>query len=88
AIALAAHGSFEESLQHYERVRTQRPDLDTSPELHLMFSAHQAESGQMNSALESARKALKLAQAYQDTRLTEAINERIAAYQEQLAQKP
>jgi tetratricopeptide (TPR) repeat protein len=80
ALALAAHGQTEACLQHYAFVRATRPDLDTSPYLHLILAGDYAGAGQMREAVISAQKALELAQAAGDTKLVQTIREHLEQY--------
>jgi tetratricopeptide (TPR) repeat protein len=80
ALALAGQGQTEACLQHYAFVRTHRPDLDTSPYLHMILAGNYADAGQMREAVISAQKALELAQAAGDTKLVQTIRAHLEQY--------
>ncbi len=87
ALSLAAQQNNEEALKHYSLARAERPELDTSPELHMMLSVNYAEAGQIRQALTSAQKALELAQARGDANLVATISQRMKEYGQRSGQK-
>jgi tetratricopeptide (TPR) repeat protein len=88
ASALAAQGDVDEAFKHYNLAYAQRPDLDSSPEFHLLLSERCAEIGRNQQALASAQRALELAQAHGDAQLTEAIRQHIKEYRQKPGGQP
>ena len=80
ALAQAAQGMLDEPLKQYSLACTLQPTVDKAPELHLLLSRNLAAAGRLPAALESAQKALDLAQARNNTILVAAIKEQIAEY--------
>ncbi len=82
ALALAAQGSLDEALEHYHTATSLQPMIDTSPELHFLFSVNYEKAGRFKEALQSAEQALALAPAQADPTMLNAFKERVETCQE------
>jgi tetratricopeptide (TPR) repeat protein len=78
AMALAAQGQVDAPAQHCALARSLMPGIDTVAELHLLMSLNYQKAGQPGPALDSARTALKLAQANGNADLLRSAHERLA----------
>jgi TolA-binding protein len=84
ALSLAAQGLLDEALQHYHTATSVQPGIDTSPELHFLFSVEHEKLGQFKEALQSAEKALALAPAKTDPVILNAFKERVETCRDRL----
>jgi tetratricopeptide (TPR) repeat protein len=84
ALSLAAQGLLDEALQHYHTATSVQPGIDTSPELHFLFSVEYEKLGQFKEALQSAEKALALAPAKTDPAMLNAFKERVETCRDRL----
>ncbi len=84
ALSLAAQGSLAEAQQHYHAAMSVQPAIDTSSELHFLFSVDYEKVGQFKEALQSAEKALALAPAHADPAMLNAYKERVETCRERL----
>ena len=82
ALAQAAQGMLAQPLQHYSIACSLQPALDTVPELHYLISVNYAKAGQLQEALNSAQKALELAEARGDASLAGVIRARMDDYRQ------
>ncbi len=82
ALATAAQGLIDESSSHYQAARALRPEIDTSPELHLLMSGNYAKAGRDKEALISARRALELARVRGDADLVQTASEVVSERQQ------
>jgi tetratricopeptide (TPR) repeat protein len=84
ALSLAAQGSLDDARQHYQIATSVQPAIDTSPELHFLFSVGYEKIGRLKEALQSAEKALALAPASTDPAMLNAFKERVQTCRAQL----
>ena len=84
ALSLAAQGSLDEALQHYQTALALQPRIDTSPELHFLLSIDYEKAGQYKEALKSAEKALALAPADTDPAMLSTYQERVESCRAQV----
>jgi tetratricopeptide (TPR) repeat protein len=84
ALSLAAQGLLDEAQQHYRIATSAQPGIDTSPEIHFLFSIEYEKLGQFKEALQSAEKALALAPAKTDPATLNAFKERVETCRERL----
>jgi tetratricopeptide (TPR) repeat protein len=84
ALSLAAQGLLDEARQHYRIATSVQPGIDTSPELHFLFSVDYEKLGQFKEALESAEKALALVPAKSDAAMLNAFKERVETCRDRL----
>jgi len=84
ALSLAAQGLLDQALQHYHTATSVQPGIDTSPELHFLFSVEHEKLGQFKEALQSAEKALALAPAKTDPAMLNAFKERVETCRDRL----
>ncbi len=82
ALAMAAQGMLEEPLKHYSLACSLQPSVDKAPELHFLLSRNLAGAGRISEALQSAQRALDLAEARGDTNLVVTIKGRLADYRQ------
>jgi tetratricopeptide (TPR) repeat protein len=84
ALSLAAQGLLDEARQHYRIATSVQPGIDTSPELHFLFSVGYEKLGQFKEALQSAEKALALVPAKSDAAMLNAFKERVETCRDRL----
>jgi spermidine synthase len=82
SIILAVQGKIYEPLEHYSKAVQLNPNIDTSPDLHRLLAINFAKAHRFNEAVSSATKALELANAANDERLAEEIEEMIKLYRQ------
>jgi tetratricopeptide (TPR) repeat protein len=80
SIAAVNQGKAAESITHYERAIALNPQIDDSPELHLMLGDYFAQQGNFAEAVRFTQKAHALAKAAQQSELAQAITERLENY--------
>jgi tetratricopeptide (TPR) repeat protein len=84
ALSLAAQGLLDEAQPHYHAATAVQPGIDTSPELHFLFSVAYEKLGQFKEALQSAEKALALVPAKTDSAMLDAYKERVETCRDRL----
>ena len=84
ALSLAAQGQLDQARQHYHTATSVQPGIDTSPELHFLFSVDYEKLGQFKAALQSAEKALALAPANTDPAMLNTYKERVETCRDRL----
>ena len=82
ALAQAAQGMLDQPLQHYSLACSLQPSVDNVPELHYLLSVNLAKAGRAQEALQSARKALELAEARGNASLAAIIKAKIEEYRQ------
>jgi tetratricopeptide (TPR) repeat protein len=84
ALSLASQGQLDQARQHYHTATSVQPGIDTSPELHFLFSVDYEKLGQFKEALQSAERALALAPANTDRAMLNAYKERVETCRDRL----
>ncbi|NQT00405.1 MAG: tetratricopeptide repeat protein [Planctomycetes bacterium] len=87
ALAMADQGKFDQALEHYSKAIRLKPGVDTSPTLHYLLAMNYGRARQFRQALLSAQKALDLAHAAGDQKLTQKIKKWLDIYK-QLSNSP
>jgi len=82
ATALAAQREIDQSLAHYSKAVSLKPEIDTSATLHDLLAMNYAGARRFNEAVASAEKALKLAQIAGDESFAQKIKERLELYRQ------
>ncbi|HUK19257.1 MAG TPA: tetratricopeptide repeat protein [Bryobacteraceae bacterium] len=85
ARVLAAQGRFPQAIPHFEQASKLAHGRDV-PTLDLLGGAY-AEVGRLTEALETAQRALAIAETQQDAALIQTLRTRITYYQSRLAQQ-
>jgi Flp pilus assembly protein TadD len=82
AVALACQGSFDSALLHYDHALALRPETDVSSTLHELLADHYAKGGRFQDAIQSAQRALRLAQSAGSQTAVDRIRERLTRYEQ------
>ena len=82
AMVLADQRDLDRSLKHYAAAIKLRPNIDTSPTLHYLLAMNYAEARRFSEAVQSAEKALGLANAAGDAKLIQEINKSLELFKQ------
>jgi len=82
ALALAHQSKFQQSLDHYKKAVHLKPQVDTSPTLHLLLASYYAQERRFNEAVSFASRALDLARSSGDEQFAQKITKWLKLYRD------